>query len=104
MPLYAAGQGLGTRDSGFALGVGTWRLGVVRLRRRYFCCRDCETRCRRAWGMPVLTACFSPMARSTVCGMSEPQNLSQRAAIVTGSERGIGKEIALELARHGCRI
>ncbi|MEN3337173.1 MAG: hypothetical protein V7647_849 [Acidobacteriota bacterium] len=36
--------------------------------------------------------------------MIEPRNLSGRAAIVTGSERGIGKEIALELARHGCRI
>ena len=36
--------------------------------------------------------------------MIEPQNLSERAAIVTGSERGIGKEIALELARRGCRI
>ena len=36
--------------------------------------------------------------------MIERQRLSQRVAIVTGSERGIGKEIALELARHGCRI
>jgi NAD(P)-dependent dehydrogenase (short-subunit alcohol dehydrogenase family) len=36
--------------------------------------------------------------------MIESRNLSGRAAIVTGSERGIGKEIALELARHGCRI
>ena len=36
--------------------------------------------------------------------MIEDQKLAQRVAIVTGSERGIGKEIALELARHGCRI
>ena len=49
-------------------------------------------------------ACLRAITRSTVCGMIERQKLSQRAAIVTGSERGIGKEIALELARHGCRI
>jgi NAD(P)-dependent dehydrogenase (short-subunit alcohol dehydrogenase family) len=36
--------------------------------------------------------------------MSEPQKLSERAAIVTGSERGIGKGIAIALARQGCRI
>ena len=36
--------------------------------------------------------------------MIEPPKLSQRVAIVTGSERGIGKEIALELARRGCRV
>jgi NAD(P)-dependent dehydrogenase (short-subunit alcohol dehydrogenase family) len=36
--------------------------------------------------------------------MTETQNLSMRAAIVTGAERGIGKEIALELARRGCRV
>jgi NAD(P)-dependent dehydrogenase (short-subunit alcohol dehydrogenase family) len=36
--------------------------------------------------------------------MPEGQKLSGRAAIVTGSERGIGKGIATELARQGCRI
>jgi NAD(P)-dependent dehydrogenase (short-subunit alcohol dehydrogenase family) len=36
--------------------------------------------------------------------MSETQNPQGRVAIVTGAERGIGKEIASELARQGCRI
>jgi 3-oxoacyl-[acyl-carrier protein] reductase len=36
--------------------------------------------------------------------MSETQQALGRAALVTGSERGIGKEIAMALARGGCRI
>jgi NAD(P)-dependent dehydrogenase (short-subunit alcohol dehydrogenase family) len=36
--------------------------------------------------------------------MSETQQALGRAALVTGSERGIGKEIAMELARGGCRL
>jgi 3-oxoacyl-[acyl-carrier protein] reductase len=33
-----------------------------------------------------------------------PPTLEGQAAVVTGASRGIGKEIALELARHGCRV
>ena len=33
-----------------------------------------------------------------------PQPLDGQAAIVTGASRGVGKGIALELARRGCRI
>lgn len=36
--------------------------------------------------------------------MSEARLLSGRTAIVTGAERGIGKGIALELARQGCAV
>lgn len=36
--------------------------------------------------------------------MSETQKLAGRTALVTGAERGIGKGIATELARQGCRI
>ncbi len=36
--------------------------------------------------------------------MSESRGLSGRTAIVTGSERGIGRGIALELARQGCAV
>jgi NAD(P)-dependent dehydrogenase (short-subunit alcohol dehydrogenase family) len=37
--------------------------------------------------------------------MPEAQRtLDGRAALITGAERGIGRGIALELARHGCRI
>ena len=36
--------------------------------------------------------------------MSTSSTLRGYAALVTGASRGIGKEIALELARHGCRI
>ena len=31
-------------------------------------------------------------------------SLQNQAALVTGASRGIGKEIALELARRGCRV
>ncbi len=36
--------------------------------------------------------------------MSTSSSLRGQAAVVTGASRGIGKEIALELARNGCRI
>ncbi len=36
--------------------------------------------------------------------MSEARLLSGRTAIVTGAERGIGRGIALELARQGCAV
>jgi NAD(P)-dependent dehydrogenase (short-subunit alcohol dehydrogenase family) len=36
--------------------------------------------------------------------MSETRQLEGRAALVTGAERGIGKSIALALAREGCRV
>jgi 3-oxoacyl-[acyl-carrier protein] reductase len=36
--------------------------------------------------------------------MSERTTLEGRAAIVTGASRGVGKGIALELARVGCRV
>jgi NAD(P)-dependent dehydrogenase (short-subunit alcohol dehydrogenase family) len=36
--------------------------------------------------------------------MTEPQALAGLAAIVTGAGRGVGRGIALELARAGCRV
>jgi NAD(P)-dependent dehydrogenase (short-subunit alcohol dehydrogenase family) len=36
--------------------------------------------------------------------MSTSSLLRDQAALVTGASRGIGKEIALELARNGCRV
>jgi NAD(P)-dependent dehydrogenase (short-subunit alcohol dehydrogenase family) len=36
--------------------------------------------------------------------MSDPKPLAGRAAIVTGAGRGIGRGIATELARAGCRV
>jgi NAD(P)-dependent dehydrogenase (short-subunit alcohol dehydrogenase family) len=36
--------------------------------------------------------------------MSSSSLLRDQAALVTGASRGIGKEIALELARNGCRV
>ncbi len=37
-------------------------------------------------------------------GVKPTQEGESRAALVTGASRGIGKEIALELARHGWRV
>jgi NAD(P)-dependent dehydrogenase (short-subunit alcohol dehydrogenase family) len=37
-------------------------------------------------------------------GAARPRQLDGQAAIVTGAGRGIGREIALELARAGCRV
>ena len=36
--------------------------------------------------------------------MITPKPLDGQAAIVTGASRGVGKGIALELARRGCRV
>jgi 3-oxoacyl-[acyl-carrier protein] reductase len=43
-----------------------------------------------------------PTHRATKPGMTE--TLQGRTALVTGASRGIGKGIALELARAGCRV
>ena len=36
--------------------------------------------------------------------MSDGASLSGRVALVTGADRGVGKGIALELARADCRV
>ena len=50
-------------------------------------------------------ATVSSLSRSdTVTRMNTERTLRGRAALVTGAARGIGKVIALELARGGCRV